>query len=150
MVFTDVDQRDGLASTRHVLASQGTSIAGTVRLYPLNDAGLWKGDRLAVLPLYRASLVGLKLVRFAVATAAALGGVEMVASIQTANTVFFERLGWRRDGPVASYYGLPHQPMRIELAGAKVNPGDRPEAPQFSLPFPSTDQSPILVGSPPS
>lgn len=119
MVLTDIDRWDRHDETIHVVAAHGTEIAGTVRLYPLDDVGRWKGDRLAVLPAYRSSLVGMHLVRYAVATAAAAGGLVMEASVQVANTVFFERLGWRCDGEVRSYYGLPHQPMLIDLPGAE-------------------------------
>ena len=47
---------------------------GTVRLYPLDETGLWQGDRLAVLPGRRSAGAGGPLVRFAVATAARAGG----------------------------------------------------------------------------
>ncbi len=33
-----------------VIAVAGSRVLGAVRLYPLDEAGLWKGDRLAVLP----------------------------------------------------------------------------------------------------
>ncbi len=87
-----------------------------MRLFALDPArGVWQGDRLAVLPAYRTRGVGAPLVRCAVATAGAHGGRTMVAHIQTANVVFFERLGWSRSGPTEIYAGLPHQPMRIDL-----------------------------------
>ena len=129
MVFTDIDHWDDDARVVHVLAARGASSAGTVRLYPLTAEGRWKGDRLAVLKPHRTSLVGAHLVRFAVATAAALGGGEMEASVQPANVVFFERLGWRCDGDRYLYFGLPHQPMVFDLssAGPLVWPG-RPES----------------------
>jgi|TARA_B110000483_G_scaffold164841_1_gene195085 putative N-acetyltransferase (TIGR04045 family) len=115
MVLTDVDRWDDDCDTIHVVAAHGSEIAGTVRVYPLDDYGRWKGDRLAVLPAHRASLVGMRLVRFAVATAAAAGGLVMEASVQLPNVTFFERLGWRCDGEPTSYYGLPHQSMTITL-----------------------------------
>ena len=40
-----------------------------MRLYPLDEAALWKGDRLAVLPEARPARSGAPLVRFAVETA---------------------------------------------------------------------------------
>ena len=64
-----------------------------MRLYPLGD-GLWKGDRLAVLPTARVHRLGAALVHFAVATAGSLGGSRMVAQVQVSNVRFFERLGW--------------------------------------------------------
>jgi putative N-acetyltransferase (TIGR04045 family) len=113
---SDVDAHDGDAATIRVLGFAGPVAAGSVRLYPLDPAaGLWLGDRLAVLPAVRAHGLGMPLVRFAVATAARLGGREMQAHIQPANVRFFERLGWERRGPVEVYVGLPHQPMAIDL-----------------------------------
>ncbi|MGH8974237.1 MAG: MSMEG_0567/Sll0786 family nitrogen starvation N-acetyltransferase [Acidimicrobiia bacterium] len=113
---TDVDTHDGDASTIKVIGTAGSVVAGAVRLYPLEPAGgLWQGDRLAVLPAFRIHGLGRPLVRFAVATAARLGGREMQAHIQPANVRFFERLGWERRGPVEVYVGLPHQPMAIDL-----------------------------------
>jgi putative N-acetyltransferase (TIGR04045 family) len=115
-IFTgsDVDAHDGGNGLR-VLARYDGVPAGTVRLYPLGGDGLWQGDRLAVLPEYRAHNVGGPLVRFAVATAGALGGAVMVAHIQPPNVRFFERLGWTCDGDIEIYCGRPHQPMRIAL-----------------------------------
>jgi putative N-acetyltransferase (TIGR04045 family) len=114
---TDIDLRDIEPSTIHVLAAQGVHAAGTVRLYRL-ESGIWQGDRLAVLPSHRSSLVGAELVRFAVATAAAHGGGWMRAQIQLANVRFFERLGWARSGEPTPYCGFDHQPMVFDLAQA--------------------------------
>ena len=53
---------------------------------PAGSTALWQGDRLAVLPGYRHSGgLGASLVRYAVATAGALGGERMVAQIQLGN-----------------------------------------------------------------
>jgi putative N-acetyltransferase (TIGR04045 family) len=115
--YTDLDARDVEPSTIHVLASQGIQAAGTVRLCPLQD-GLWQGDRLAVLPSHRSTMVGAELVRFAVATAAIRGGHHMQAQIQLPNVRFFERLGWVRNGDPAPYCGFDHQPMLFDLSEA--------------------------------
>ena len=90
-----------------------------MRLYPLDEAGLWKGDRLAVLADARTLGVGAPLVRFAVATAGEHGGTRMIALIQTPNVAFFRRLGWSRLGGATSYRGATHQEMTIALAGAQ-------------------------------
>jgi putative N-acetyltransferase (TIGR04045 family) len=114
---TDLDRHDAGPRTHRVLGLIDGVAAGAVRLYPLDDdAVLWQGDRLAVLPEFRVHGLGGPLVRFAVRTAAALGGDAMLAHIQLPNVRFFERLGWFADGDVEVYCGLPHQPMRIELS----------------------------------
>jgi putative N-acetyltransferase (TIGR04045 family) len=113
---TDRDARDELPGVLRVLACHRGTPAGSVRLYELDPAtGRWQGDRLAVLPGFRTRDVGALLVRFAVATAGARSGSEMVAHIQPANIRFFERLGWLHDGPEETYCGQPHVPMRIPL-----------------------------------
>ncbi len=112
---SDLDAHDASPDTIKVLAWAGGVPAGAVRLYPLGD-GMWQGDRLAVLPPYRARAVGRPLVRFAVERAARLGGREMLGHVQVANVRFFERLGWECRGEVETYVGLPHQLMAIDLS----------------------------------
>jgi putative N-acetyltransferase (TIGR04045 family) len=112
-VGDDRDARDDDPATLHAVGLVGDRVAGAVRLYRLAQPGLWKGDRLAVLPASRAHQLGALLVRFAVATAGELGGERMVAQIQLPNVRFFERLGWRHDGDAVIAYGVPHQPMAI-------------------------------------
>ncbi|MDA0159675.1 GNAT family N-acetyltransferase [Solirubrobacter ginsenosidimutans] len=111
---SDRDAYDDLADTLHVVALVDGEVVGTVRLYPLGD-GLFKGDRLAVLPDARVHRLGGELVQFAVRTGGALGGSRMVAQVQVPNVRFFERLGWVRDGEAARYHGVMHQPMAIAL-----------------------------------
>jgi putative N-acetyltransferase (TIGR04045 family) len=117
-LFTDDDrdEHDDDPATLHVIGLVGDHVAGAVRLYPLGATGLWKGDRLAVLPADRVHRLGVLLVRFAVATAGELGGERMVAQMQLPNVRFFERLGWRRDGDAVIAFGVPHQPMAIPLS----------------------------------
>ena len=111
----DRDERDDHPVTLHAVGLAGDDVVGAVRLYPLDDDGLWKGDRLAVLPNERALRLGAMLVRFAVRTAGELGGRRMVAQVQVPNVRFFERLGWRCEGHPAPMLGVEHQPMAIEL-----------------------------------
>ena len=114
---SDVDAHDARTDVVHVLGLHDGRPAGTVRLYPIGP-GKWLGDRLAVLPEYRTAGIGAPLVRFAVASASARGGLLMRAHVQVANERFFHRLGWRTNGPVESYVGHPHVPMSIDLGAA--------------------------------
>ena len=110
---TDRDGFDTDPTAEHVLGFVDGVPAGTVRLYrlPSDERGerLWKGDRLAVLRQYRHIALGGPLVRYAVATAAA------VAYVQVANVAFFRRLGWSLVGEPFAYVGEPHQQMSIDL-----------------------------------
>lgn len=118
-VDSDHDHHDDDPATLHVLGLVDGVAAGTVRLFPLRDGGPgdpdWQGDRLAVLPPFRSSGLGAPLVRFAVATAAALGGRRMLAHVQPPNRTFFRRLGWTQHGQPETYVGLPHLRMEIDL-----------------------------------
>jgi putative N-acetyltransferase (TIGR04045 family) len=118
-IFADDDHDEWDATALKVIATIGDRVVGAVRLYPLDEAGLWKGDRLAVLADARTLGVGAPLVRFAVATAGEHGGSRMIALIQTPNVAFFRRLGWARLGARTSYRGATHQEMTIPLAGAQ-------------------------------
>ena len=111
---SDRDDHDDDPATLHVVGLVAGLPAGSVRLYPLS-AGLWKGDRLAVLGEHRAGRLGATLVRFAVATAAAHGGARMAATVQQPNEEFFRRLGWSRCAEPAPYLGVPHVAMDITL-----------------------------------
>ena len=144
--FTDVDAWDNDPAAIHVVAGQGSEAVGTVRLYRTGDAGRWKGDRLAVLPGYRAGVVGMKLVRFAVSTAAAAGGDVMDAFVQLQNVTFFERIGWHRNGGQFLYYGLPHQPMVFRLSDARrLDESEIPTDAHLRLPAARDAPSPLLV-----
>ncbi|HLH70862.1 MAG TPA: MSMEG_0567/Sll0786 family nitrogen starvation N-acetyltransferase [Candidatus Dormibacteraeota bacterium] len=112
---SDRDALDDDPATLHVLGLKGPVAGGTVRLYPLQERGQWKGDRLAVLPPFRASGLGAELVRFAVRTAARQGGTTMIAYVQIPNVRFFEFLGWERVGEPVEYVGQLHQKMAIDL-----------------------------------
>jgi putative N-acetyltransferase (TIGR04045 family) len=117
-VSDDRDERDAGPRTLHAVGTASGVVGGTVRLYPLAREGLWKGDRLAVLPEYRHGALGAELVRFAVRTAGELGGTRMVAMIQLPNVRFFTLLGWEPCGVVQPYHGVAHQPMDIGLSAA--------------------------------
>jgi putative N-acetyltransferase (TIGR04045 family) len=117
-VFAGSDRDHWDPTAIHVVAALGPMVVGAVRLYALDEAGLWQGDRLAVLPEARRLGAGAPLVRFAVATAGALGGSRMIARVQEPNVPFFLHLGWSRLGPRETYRDLPHQRMIIPLSGA--------------------------------
>ena len=118
---SDRDERDAEPSTIHLIGCCDGVVAGSVRLFELDrPAGLWQGDRLAVLAPYRVRGLGAPLVRCAVAIAGARGGRHMVAHIQLPNVTFFTRLGWEPVGEPETYVGLPHQRMRIALPSPAV------------------------------
>lgn len=117
---TDRDAHDDDQRTIHVLGLVDGVPAGAVRLYPVDDPGspegaLWKGDRLAVAREFRRAGIGRPLVKFAVATAADVGGMRMDADVQARNVNFFKVLGWACVGDPFIAYGVRHQRMSITL-----------------------------------
>ena len=118
-IFTGDDLDAWDAPAVKVVAVVDGEVVGAVRLYPLDEAGLWKGDRLAVLADARRLRVGAPLVRFAVETAGLMGGARMIARIQAPNVAFFQHLGWSLLGDATDYRGASHQDMTIPLAGAQ-------------------------------
>ncbi|HEX2053073.1 MAG TPA: MSMEG_0567/Sll0786 family nitrogen starvation N-acetyltransferase [Actinomycetota bacterium] len=111
---SDRDVHDDDPRTVHALGLLGAVAGGAVRLYPLDEPGVWKGDRLAVLPRYR-RMLGAKLVRFAVKTAGERGGGVMIAHVQPQNVDFFRYLGWTPEGDLMDFQGHLHQKMSIPL-----------------------------------
>jgi putative N-acetyltransferase (TIGR04045 family) len=111
---TDQDAWDAAECTVHCVGVVEDRVVGAVRLYPLDPGGgRWQGDRLAVLPEFRSAGLGGPLVKLAVNIAKDRGGECMLAHIQLGNVRFFEHLGWRQNGPVETYVGIPHRPMII-------------------------------------
>jgi putative N-acetyltransferase (TIGR04045 family) len=90
------------------------TVLGGVRLAPATDPdlGWWNGSRLVVAAAARyAGGIGPALVRAACAHAEAAGALRFDATVQPANQVLFERLGWRCAG-AAMVAGRPHVLMR--------------------------------------
>ena len=114
---TDRDRWDDTAL--HVVAIAAGEVVGAVRLYQLDEAGLWQGDRLSVSGNARKLRAGGPLVRFAVATAGELGGHLMIARIQAPIVPLFRFLGWECVGGLIDYCGIAHQRMTIPLSGAE-------------------------------
>ena len=118
-LFSGTDRDVWDESALHAVALHDDEVVGAVRLYPLDEAGLWQGDRLAVTRSARLLRAGPALVRFAVATAGELGGHLMLARVQEANINFFLHLGWTSVGGLVEYRGIAHQRMTIPLSGAE-------------------------------
>ncbi len=96
----------------HVLAYRPSAAAkrelvGTGRLEPTGKIG-----RVAVLPQYRGTGAGLAIMRRLVDLARARGFTEVYLNAQTYARGFYERLGFRADGPEFDEVGIPHQRMR--------------------------------------
>jgi predicted GNAT family N-acyltransferase len=104
------DDLDAVAT--HVLAYTGAAganreLVGTGRLEPTGKIG-----RVAVLPQYRGTGAGLAIMRRLVELAHERGFAEVYLNAQAYARGFYERLGFRADGPEFDEVGIPHQRMR--------------------------------------
>jgi predicted GNAT family N-acyltransferase len=96
----------------HVLAFQQADTTkrdavGTGRLGPTGKIG-----RVAVLPSYRGTGAGLAIMHGLMNLAAERGFTEVYLNAQLSAAGFYERLGFRADGPEFDEVGIPHQRMR--------------------------------------
>jgi len=95
----------------HVLAvGPNRDVVGTGRLDPAGKIG-----RVAVLPQYRGTGVGAAIVSHLVRLAGKQGLAQVYLNAQTSALGFYERLGFRADGPEFDEVGIPHRRMRQRI-----------------------------------
>ena len=95
----------------HVLAvAANRDVVGTGRLDPAGKIG-----RVAVLPQYRGTGVGAAIVSHLVGLAAGHELAEVYLNAQTSALRFYERLGFRAEGPEFDEVGIPHRRMRQRI-----------------------------------
>jgi len=98
----------------HFLAFDGRDAVGTARLRE-TDAGSVKAERVAVRRSARRAGVGRALMRALEDEARACGRHELVLNAQAPVIAFYERLGYRAEGPQFLEAGIPHRAMRKRL-----------------------------------
>jgi predicted GNAT family N-acyltransferase len=96
----------------HVLASDGANRPiGCARLLPQGKIG-----RMAVLPEWRGSGVGLAMLETLIALARAQGLSEVSLSAQTHAISFYEQAGFRICSEIYDDAGIPHRDMVLALS----------------------------------
>lgn len=96
---------------RHVLAvTEKRDAVGTGRLEPTGKIG-----RVAVLPQYRGTGVGSLLMTHLVNQATESGFTRVYLHAQVAAQGFYERLGFRAEGPTFDEVGIPHVRMSLGI-----------------------------------
>jgi predicted GNAT family N-acyltransferase len=101
-------------------ASGKRDVVGTGRLEPTGKIG-----RVAVLPQYRGTGAGVAVMRRLMDLAAERGFNEVYLNAQVSAAGFYERLGFRAEGPEFDEVGIPHQRMRRAVGkrdGTSVGP----------------------------
>ena len=108
----EMDAHDALCA--HFLALRGGEAIGTARLR-VTDDGHVKAERVAVRRSCRRAGVGRALMRRLEDEARARGAGELLLNAQLPVVPFYERLGYRVEGPEFLEAGIPHRAMRMPL-----------------------------------
>lgn len=112
----------------HVLAlGQKRDAVGTGRLEPTGKIG-----RVAVLHQYRGGGVGGAIVGHLVSLAIGLGLTRVYLHAQATALGFYERLGFRAEGPEFDEVGIPHRRMSLGIEqrdGQQAGPHGNPQHP---------------------
>ena len=98
----------------HFLALSAGEVVGTARLRVTGD-GRVKAERVAVRRRLRGAGVGRALMRALEDEARGRGQRELVLNAQLPVVAFYERLGYRAEGPEFLEAGIPHRAMRKPL-----------------------------------
>ncbi|NJR40309.1 MAG: GNAT family N-acetyltransferase [Leptolyngbyaceae cyanobacterium CSU_1_4] len=118
----EVDDLDAIAYP--IIARLQTQVVGVVRIYELQHR-LWYGGRLGVhLDHRRAGRVGKGLIYQAVTTAHGWGCDRFLATVQSQNVRFFQRLHWTSLEEV-HLCGLSHSLMEADLSFYPPGSSDR-------------------------
>jgi putative N-acetyltransferase (TIGR04045 family) len=113
-VFTasEIDETDAIAYP--IIAQHNTQVVGVVRIYE-SAPRQWYGGRLGVhVDHRRAGKVGKGLIQKAVMTANGWGCDRFLATVQSQNVRFFQRLHWTSLEEI-NVCGLPHYLMEADL-----------------------------------
>ena len=112
--------------SRHVLAiTAKRDVVGTGRLEPTGKIG-----RVAVLPQYRGTGVGSGIVSHLVNQATELGFTQVYLHAQATAVGFYERLGFRAEGPEFDEVGIPHRRMRRGIGRGNEHEAGRSREPE--------------------
>jgi predicted GNAT family N-acyltransferase len=104
----ELDEMD--ARSLHALAFHGKDVVGTGRLLPDGHVG-----RMAVLKTWRQRGVGGLLLTTLIQRAKEAGHREVLLAAQVHAVPFYERYGFRCEGPEFDEAGIPHRNMRRAL-----------------------------------
>ena len=127
----EVDDLDAIAYP--IVAHLQTQVIGVVRIYEIQPR-LWYGGRLGVrVDHRRAGKVGKGLIHQAVTTAHGWGCDRFLATVQSQNVRFFQRLHWTFLEEV-HLCGLPHALMEADLNFYPPGSSDRPHLQPLGLP----------------
>ena len=109
-VPADIELDDIDAQCIHALAFDDGEAVGTGRLLPDGHIG-----RMAVLEAWRRRGVGSEILKNLIEAARLRGDRKVVLSAQVHAVPFYERHGFRPEGPIYEEAGIPHRAMSFEF-----------------------------------
>ncbi len=98
---------------------------GTARLEPTGKIG-----RVAVLPQYRGTGIGGAMIGHLVDLARTLGLTQVHLNSQSSAIGFYERLGFRAEGPEFEEVGIPHRRMNLRIVQRDEQQAERHRNPE--------------------
>jgi len=108
----EIDEFD--SSALHALAYHDNVCIGTARLHMSND-GSGQIGRMAVLAGFRNRGLGLQIMNVLIGVAQSKGLSSLMLHAQVDVIPFYEKLGFRADGPIYDEAGIPHRNMMMIL-----------------------------------
>ncbi len=108
----ELDEYDPRAE--HVLAHQNGQCIATARLVRL-DANSAQIGRMAVLVAFRGQGIGKAMLKELIQLAMSEGISNLVLHSQVSAISFYEKLGFKADGPIYQEAGIPHRNMILLL-----------------------------------
>ncbi len=109
----ELDEFD--SSAQHILVYQGDACIATARLVKLDDACSQIG-RMAVLSPFRRQGIGMAILRALIDLAKREQISSLVLHSQVIAIPFYEKLGFKGDGPFYDEAGILHRNMMLSLA----------------------------------
>lgn len=101
-------------SAIHALAHLGARCIGTGRLVDLGS-GLYQIGRMAILAQFRNQGIGLQILEKLIGLAKSQGAKSIMLHSQIVAMPFYEKLGFKPEGPIYDEVGIPHRNMILIL-----------------------------------
>ena len=106
---------DGLDDkSRHYLARHANFPVATMRVRPLNDYQV-KIERVAVIQTFRRKQIGKALMEKAITDIKIRGFKTVILHSQTHASIFYQKLGFKKEGKEFCEAGISHICMRFEM-----------------------------------
>lgn len=111
--LSDFDGKDDLCF--HIVAMEGDTPVGTLRLHIFTSPDIWKLERLAVISTHRGKGIAKALLQKAEEVVRSMGGSQLVMHAQCRAQKLYEKQGYVSQGDEFDEVGTPHMTMYKRL-----------------------------------